>query len=323
MSLQYLYRSRTRPPREPRPGHGKRPTVPGSDPRATRRRPAPPRLGRLARGARRGRPGGVPPRQLAFARLDETDLARDPFEDRADDLLAAHDPPGPAGSAELALDWRWSRGCVERVTVGGQRPARTRRRAVRRHADPQRPRPGRRGRPAAPGRLPLAGAGRTPGDQHRRSVGSAFTGALSAATGRCRAPARLAASCTRLDGPRPARPGRRGASGPDPDRHRPARPAAPARPVGQQVTWATAAMRTLAERAGPRLECARAGRHEHDRRRASRRSSPRARMPGPARRCTSTWACSSAAAASPRAGSTASCCSAPRGPARPRCPWAA
>src|SRR5665213_3298216 len=55
--------------------------------------------------------------QLVAARLDETDLAIDALEDRADDLLARHDREWAGRVAELAIDWGWSRGCVEHATL--------------------------------------------------------------------------------------------------------------------------------------------------------------------------------------------------------------
>jgi uncharacterized protein (TIGR02996 family) len=54
--------------------------------------------------------------QLDAAHLDETDLALDALEDRADDLLARHDREWAGRVAELALEWGWSRGCVESAT---------------------------------------------------------------------------------------------------------------------------------------------------------------------------------------------------------------
>ena len=55
--------------------------------------------------------------QLFAARLDETDLALDPLEDRADDLLAVRDRAWAGRVGELAVDWGWSRGCVESATL--------------------------------------------------------------------------------------------------------------------------------------------------------------------------------------------------------------
>ena len=54
--------------------------------------------------------------QLAAAHLDETDLAIDALEDRADDLLALHDRDWAGRVGELALAWGWARGCVESAT---------------------------------------------------------------------------------------------------------------------------------------------------------------------------------------------------------------
>ena len=55
--------------------------------------------------------------QLAAARLDETDLALDALEDRADDLLAAHENEWAGKVGELAFDLGWSRGCLESATL--------------------------------------------------------------------------------------------------------------------------------------------------------------------------------------------------------------
>ena len=55
--------------------------------------------------------------QLAAARLDETDLALDALEDRADDLLAAHENEWAGRVGELAFDLGWSRGCIESATL--------------------------------------------------------------------------------------------------------------------------------------------------------------------------------------------------------------
>jgi uncharacterized protein (TIGR02996 family) len=55
--------------------------------------------------------------QLRLATLADDDLARDPLEDEADDLLAAHDAEWVGRLAQLALEWQWRRGCIEQVTV--------------------------------------------------------------------------------------------------------------------------------------------------------------------------------------------------------------
>jgi uncharacterized protein (TIGR02996 family) len=55
--------------------------------------------------------------QLFAARLDESDLTLDALEDRADDLLAVHDREWAGRIGELALDWGWSRGCIESATL--------------------------------------------------------------------------------------------------------------------------------------------------------------------------------------------------------------
>lgn len=58
--------------------------------------------------------------QLRLARLPEDDPARDPLEDEADDLLIQHEGEWARGIAERALEWSWSRGCIESITVRGQ-----------------------------------------------------------------------------------------------------------------------------------------------------------------------------------------------------------
>ncbi len=55
--------------------------------------------------------------QLVAARLDETDLALDALEDRADDLLAAHEDEWAGRVGDLASDLGWSRGCIESATL--------------------------------------------------------------------------------------------------------------------------------------------------------------------------------------------------------------
>src|SRR5262245_6990915 len=56
--------------------------------------------------------------QVQMARFeDQDDPRRDPFEDEADDLLAEHEKEWAAGVAEHVLDWEWSRGCIESVTL--------------------------------------------------------------------------------------------------------------------------------------------------------------------------------------------------------------
>jgi uncharacterized protein (TIGR02996 family) len=55
--------------------------------------------------------------QLRLATLADDDLARDPIEDEADDLLAVHEDEWAGPLAELAEDWQWRRGCIEQVTV--------------------------------------------------------------------------------------------------------------------------------------------------------------------------------------------------------------
>src|SRR5947207_10699571 len=54
---------------------------------------------------------------VRLAALAEDDPARDALEDEADDLLEGHDARWAGRVAELALEWSWRRGCVERVTV--------------------------------------------------------------------------------------------------------------------------------------------------------------------------------------------------------------
>src|SRR5262245_8369294 len=55
--------------------------------------------------------------QLRLAQLEDDDPARGPLEDEADDLLAEHEAGWAGRVGELALEWGWRRGCVERVTV--------------------------------------------------------------------------------------------------------------------------------------------------------------------------------------------------------------
>ena len=55
--------------------------------------------------------------QLRLERLPEGDPERDALEDEADDLLEGHDAAWAGRPGELALEWTWSRGCVERVTL--------------------------------------------------------------------------------------------------------------------------------------------------------------------------------------------------------------
>src|SRR4051812_1119464 len=55
--------------------------------------------------------------QVRLARLPNGDPERDRLEDLADDLLAEHEPSWVAGIADRVLEWHWSRGCIERVTV--------------------------------------------------------------------------------------------------------------------------------------------------------------------------------------------------------------
>lgn len=57
--------------------------------------------------------------QVRLAALSEDDPARDALEDEADDLLEGHDQEWAGRVGELTLEWSWSRGCVERVTVWG------------------------------------------------------------------------------------------------------------------------------------------------------------------------------------------------------------
>jgi uncharacterized protein (TIGR02996 family) len=56
--------------------------------------------------------------QLEAARLGPDDPRRDELEDAADDLLAEHEAEWAGRVGMLALEWRWSRGCIEHVTVG-------------------------------------------------------------------------------------------------------------------------------------------------------------------------------------------------------------
>jgi uncharacterized protein (TIGR02996 family) len=55
--------------------------------------------------------------QVRLAALDPDDPARDDLEDEADDLLAGHDHEWAGRVGELAEEWSWRRGCVERVTL--------------------------------------------------------------------------------------------------------------------------------------------------------------------------------------------------------------
>src|SRR5262245_24290568 len=55
--------------------------------------------------------------QVRAAALPEDDPARDALDDEADDLLEGHDLEWAGRAGELALEWTWRRGCVERVTV--------------------------------------------------------------------------------------------------------------------------------------------------------------------------------------------------------------
>lgn len=55
--------------------------------------------------------------QLRLAHLPADDPARDALLDESDDLLARHEADWVGPLAELALDWRWHRGCLEHVTL--------------------------------------------------------------------------------------------------------------------------------------------------------------------------------------------------------------
>jgi uncharacterized protein (TIGR02996 family) len=55
--------------------------------------------------------------QVRLAALPENDPARPALEDEVDDLLAAHEAEWTAPLRELALEWEFRRGLVERVTV--------------------------------------------------------------------------------------------------------------------------------------------------------------------------------------------------------------
>src|SRR3954451_11430097 len=55
--------------------------------------------------------------QVRLAGLPPGDPARDALQDEADDLLEGHELQWAARVGELALEWSWDRGCVERVTL--------------------------------------------------------------------------------------------------------------------------------------------------------------------------------------------------------------
>lgn len=55
--------------------------------------------------------------QLELPSLELDDPRRDMLEDQADDLLAAHETEWAGRVGELALEWRWSRGCIEHATL--------------------------------------------------------------------------------------------------------------------------------------------------------------------------------------------------------------
>jgi uncharacterized protein (TIGR02996 family) len=55
--------------------------------------------------------------QVEAARLGPDDPRRDALEDEADDLLAEHEAEWAGRVGQLALEWRWRRGCIEHVTA--------------------------------------------------------------------------------------------------------------------------------------------------------------------------------------------------------------
>ncbi len=55
--------------------------------------------------------------QLQAARLAPGDLQRDALEDEVDELLAEHEQDWAGRLGQLALEWRWKRGCIEHITV--------------------------------------------------------------------------------------------------------------------------------------------------------------------------------------------------------------
>src|SRR5262249_30344483 len=55
--------------------------------------------------------------QIRLASLPPDAPARDKLQDEADDLLAGDDQQSARRVGELALEWSWSRGCIERVTL--------------------------------------------------------------------------------------------------------------------------------------------------------------------------------------------------------------
>jgi len=57
--------------------------------------------------------------QVRLAALPEGHLDRDALEDEADDLLEGHDQQWAGPVAQIAQEWTWRRGCIERVTAWG------------------------------------------------------------------------------------------------------------------------------------------------------------------------------------------------------------